>query len=361
MKISACTILVYFILTASALITLGCSHGKTKEIQRFVNPFFGIVPKNRPQELQPNKCRDVPAPVVDVMGQTYYSDERHSIIDPKKFEQSRELTVPLRSFNNQIARLSDRIWMFDDIRAESCLYTWLSTWARAGALLGDANYQGEFERKWNLSGIALAYLKVAPLLHWKSEQKSTIIAWLEKIAKRVRSDYDQKLDRQSRRNNHIYWAGLSVMATAIFTQNTELYNWGLTKAQQGIMDITNEGFLKEELDRARRARHYHSFALQALTMIAFLADKNGTDLYELNNSSLHRLAKKTLEGYQDASVFEKATSVEQEPMDLRDLDWTTAYLFKNPSSLSLAKLKENKSEFSPWLGGDLSVIFSMQK
>lgn len=361
MKNSLCTIVVCATLTASALITAGCSHFKTKDIQTFVNPFIDLVPKNRPQELQSNKCGDAPAPVVDVMGQTYYSDDHHSIIDPKKFEQSREMTVPLRSFNNQIARLSDRIWKFDDLSAESCLYTWLSTWARAGALLGDANYQGEFERKWNLSGIALAYLKVEPLLHWNPEQKSIVIAWLEKIAKRVRSDYDQKLDRQSRRNNHIYWAGLSVMATAISTQDPELYNWGISKALQGIMDITDEGFLKEELDRARRARHYQSFALQALTMMAFLADRNGTDLYVLNNSSLHRLAKKTLEGYQDASVFEKATSVKQEPIDLRDLDWTTAYLFKNPSSLNLANLKENTPEFSPWLGGDLSVMFSIQR
>ena len=52
------------------------------------------------------------------------------------------MVEPLRVFNNQVVRLADQIWEHDDRKAEECLYTWLSAWAKAGALLGDANYQG---------------------------------------------------------------------------------------------------------------------------------------------------------------------------------------------------------------------------
>lgn len=352
---------VWIFISAFIFIASACSLLQTKETKSLVNPFASLATKQRPTSLQSLKCPQAPTPIIDVMSQTYYSDPHHSIIDPELLEQSRESAKPLRTFNNQIAHLSDRLWKFDDLNAENCLYTWLSIWADAGALLGDANYQGEFERKWNLSGIALAYLKIESLVHWTPGQKAKIVGWLEKIAKRVRMDYDKKLDRQSRRNNHIYWAGLSVMAPAISTGDRELYGWGLNKARKGAMDVTSDGFLPEELDRGRRARHYQSFALQALTMMAFLANANGTDIYSINDGSLNRLAKKTIEGYENNSVFEKATAIQQEPIDPKDLDWTAAYLFENPLRSLPQELQRDVVMFSPWLGGDLSAIFSVRR
>lgn len=340
------------------LSVIGCAHLKETETKSLVNPFSDLVPKNRPIESKYETCSVVPAPVIDVMSTTYYEDSHHSIIDPKRHEQSREMVKPLRTFNNQIARLSDQIWKANDQGAEDCLFNWLNTWTQAGALLGNANYQGEFERKWNLSGIALSYLKIETLLHWSPSQKKTVVDWIEKIAKQVRADYNQKLDRQSRRNNHIYWAGLSVMAAAIGTGDRDLYLWGLERTRMGVMDVTQEGFLPEELDRAQRARHYQSFALQALTMAAMLANKNGTDFYSLNNQALRRLVQKTVEGYKDDSVFEKVTSIKQEAIDPKDFDWSVAYLYMNPDSIDVKKLDERKDIFSPWLGGDLSRTFS---
>ncbi len=194
------------IVASFVFCSAGCTHLEYKNQKQFVNPFAELAPANRPNESKSDTCPEVPPPVVDVMSQTYYEDSHHSVIDPKRHEQSREMVKPLRTFNNQVARLSDRIWKFNDLKAENCLYNWLDAWAKVGALLGDANYQGEFERKWNLSGIALSYLKIETLVRWTPEQKSSIVKWLEKIAIRVRHDYDQKIERQSRRNNHIYWA-----------------------------------------------------------------------------------------------------------------------------------------------------------
>lgn len=337
---------------------MGCAHLNPKVTHTLINPFSDLIPSNRSTNFKTETCPAVPYPVIDVMSETYYKDSHHSIIDIERHELSQKMVTPLRMFNNQVVRLADRLWKFNDLNAESCLYTWLSSWANAGALLGDANYQGEFERKWNLSGIALAYLKVENIVHWTAEQKSLIVEWIAKIAKRVRFDYDQKLDRQSRRNNHIYWAGLSVLAVSLITQDQELFDWGISKGQKGIMDVTPEGFLPEELDRARRARHYQSFALQALTMISFLAEKNGVDLYLLKNGALGRLAKKTIEGYQNPSIFKKATGVDQEPIDLKDLDWTFAYLYRYPNELDIKKFERSAPIFSPWLGGNLSLTFS---
>lgn len=347
-----------------AFAVLGCailsSCAHTTEIKvptPFVNPFVGLIPKQRPTEASTQICPVPPAPVIDVMSETYYSDSHHSIIDPVRHQRSREKVKPLRTFSNQIARLSDRLWLAKDSNAESCLLNWLTHWRQAGALLGEANYQGEFERKWALSGIALVYLKIEPLVSWTPNQKAALTEWLRKMAKRVRSDYDQKLDRQSRRNNHIYWAGLAVMAGSIATGDRDLYDWGLAKLRQGALDVTADGFLPEELDRARRARHYQSFALQALMMSAFLSQENGMDLLALNNSALLRLAKKTIEGSQDDSVFLRATSTPQESLDPRDLSWTVIYLYLVPMGLP-AKKYGNDPVYDAWLGGDLSAVFA---
>ena len=125
--------------------------------------------------------------------------------------------------------------------------------------------------------------------------------------------------------------------------------------------MTTYGFLPEELDRARRARHYQSFALQALTMMAFLASSNGVDLYALNDQSLHRLSQKTIGGYKDFSVFEKATSVPQEPVDPKDFQWTFAYLYQNPNGLDIEQIEPSEIKFSPWLGGNLESTFSAHR
>lgn len=353
MKVTITWIFCFSIYSAA----IGCSHVNIQNKATFKNPFVAVTPIDRNKGTSLEVCPVPPAPVVDILSQTYYKDSHHSIIDEEKHQKSREMVQPLRIFNNQIVRLADRLRKFEDPNADQCLFTWLITWAKAGALHGDANYQGEFERKWNLSGIALAYLKIENLVRWTPDQKSEVVSWLQKVALRVRIDYDQKTERQSRRNNHIYWAGLSVMAAALSTGDKELYEWGLSKARLGIKDITAGGFLPEELDRARRARHYQSFALQALTMMAFISNENGTDLYALNDNALHRLAAKTIEGYLDSSVFERETSIQQEPIDPNDFQWTFAYLFVNPNKLSLARFELNNSSFSPWLGGNLHEIF----
>jgi len=96
-------------------------------------------------------------------------------------------------------------------------------------------------------------------------------------------------------------------------------------------------------------------------MLAFLTEKNGTDLLSLNNRAIPRLAKKTMEGYEDDSIFELATTVPQDPPDPQDLSWTVVYLYQNRRELSLNKSGKNQANrpyYDAWLGGDLSATFS---
>jgi len=356
-KLKFSVMLSLFLVFALALGLGSCAHRQTKATQTLRNPFSEVVITKNLQANEMGVCPAVPAPVVDVIGQTYYKDSHHSVIDPEKLRRSREMVQPLRNFGNQIAKWSDSLWVRKDLGAEKCLLEWFTSWAKAGAMLGNANYQGEFERKWFLAGVSLSYLRIEKHVDWNKEDKILVLDWFERLAKKVRSDYEQKLEKQSRHNNHIYWAALAVMAASIAIDNRDLYDWALVRAKQGAMDVTLEGFLPEELDRASRARHYQSFALQALTMLAFLTEKNGFDLYSVNDQALDRLIKTTVEGYRNNSIFERASSFQQEPVDPRDFNWVPVYRYQHPKNAVLIGLSEEKSLYSSWLGGNLSEMF----
>src|SRR5947209_7853472 len=76
--------------------------------------------------------------------------------------------APLRRFVAHIVALSDG-WMVSrpaDPRYAERAGEALASWAAAGALLGQVNQQGAYEREWTLGSLALAYLKMrdAPMI-----------------------------------------------------------------------------------------------------------------------------------------------------------------------------------------------------
>ncbi len=214
---------IIFLYSCISLIG-GCGH-LLKSSAHIKNSFESIKQIQVPAATQGTlHCNQIIAPVIDVPGITFYKDidrskgGHASIIDPEKMAIRNALVKPISDFNFQIDGLADQIWREQGTNQTTvtCFIDSLHLWAKAEALLGEATEQGEFERNWALSGIALAYLKASPFLKAGDPQKQLVIQlWMEKIAHKVQLSFDDHIERVSRKNNLSVWAGLAVQATSV--------------------------------------------------------------------------------------------------------------------------------------------------
>jgi poly(beta-D-mannuronate) lyase len=305
----------------------------------------------------------VPAPVRDLNGVSYYTDAHRSVVDPVLQRQNEEAFAPLRAFVARVVTLADD-WMVS--RPPRSAYAAqaveaLAVWARAGALLGAANRQGEYEREWTLAGLALAYLRVREAPGVDPSSRADTEAWLAKLAELVRPNYDRP-GRASAANNHASWAGLAVAAAGAAAQNRALFEWGLSRARLGIAQVRADGFLPLELERGTRALHYHLFALAPLVMTAELAAANGVDLYGEGNGAIRRLAERVIAGLADPAPFAAAAGAAQEvkrPPRGADLAWAEPYFARYHDRRLAPLLAAARPLRDDRLGGDLTAAFGV--
>jgi len=244
------------------------------------------------------------APVRDLLGVSFYIDKDHSVADPALKKQNEEAVRPVRAFVAVVTELADD-WMRSSppkpAYAARALEG-LSSWAAAGALLGDVNRQGSYERKWTLGSLALAFLKLRTAPGLDRAKLAGTVDWLGKLARAVMPPYED-LRTSASRNNHAYWAGLAVAATGVAANDRALFDWGIARGKMGIADIGSDGTLPLELERGALALHYHAFALPPLVLLAELGAANGVPLYEENDGALRRLADRVIRGMEDPSSF----------------------------------------------------------
>jgi poly(beta-D-mannuronate) lyase len=237
----------------------------------------------------------------------------------------------------------------------------LAVWARARALLGTVNQQGEYEREWTLAGLALAYLRVRDAPGVEAGERISVERWLVKIAEAVQPNYG-RANRLSSANNHAYWAGLAVAAAGAAAQNRTLFDWGLGEARIGIAQVRADGFLPLELERKALALHYHLFALAPLVMTAELARANGIDLYKEGDGAIRRLAERTIAGLADPAPFATAAGAVQEvkrPLRGADLAWAEPYFARFHDRRLAPLLAAARPLRDDRLGGDLTLAFGV--
>lgn len=252
-----------------------------------------------------------PPPVVrDVEIPRYYDDAAGTHIDPKQKAANEAAVAPLVAFLREVTSLSDaavRAAKADRREASArCALAWLEAWARGQAWLGRVDQQGEYQRKWDLAGASLAYVKVKR--HATREQQELIEAWLTNVGVRARAFFDNP---NRKRNNHWYWLGLSLAGVALATGDERAWTEARRIAADAARDIRADGTLQMELDRGERALHYHAFALMPLVVLAEIAALRGEDFYALGGGALHRLAVRVLSGLAEPSAFERITGKRQ--------------------------------------------------
>ncbi len=295
-------------------------------------------------------CPSPPPPVKDLDLPRFYGDDDGSKIDPELARRHKAAVAPLTAFLRQVVADTDKAARRGDAKAARCALDWIAAWAKGEAWLGHmGTKQAEYQRKWDLAGVALAYLKLKR--HASPAHRSLIEPWLIRFADTVRAF---QLAPGRKRNNHLYWLGLSLSATAIATESPRHWQAAHAIMTEALGNVQADGTLRLELERGQRALHYHAFALTPLVVMAELAALRGENWYGAAGGPLDRLLGRTLAGIDDPSSFAALAGVGQEDPAGRGYGWLALYRGRFPERLP-GRLPE-VPDAHRWLGGDVRLL-----
>lgn len=315
---------------------------------------------------KPYHCKSLPPYTQSLVFRSKYegSDKARNVINVQAEQSYHHSIAEIRKLEDlTVSGADDYLVHHDGLAARSCVLDTLDQWASANALLNpDVNLVGQAVRKWALAASANAYLRLtlaqgAPPID--PARKQRILNWFEALATQVRAYYSNRALK--RVNNHDYWAGWAVMASAVATGNCDDWNWAVGKYDFGVGQIDAQGYLPNELRRKDRALYYSNFALQPLTMMAVFGKANGLDLYARDNDALARLAKRVLAGVSNPQVFVDRTGDEQVTKHLQT-NWSLSWIGPWKANWgTLPGMQPYLDKFSKFaatrLGGDLTWIY----
>jgi poly(beta-D-mannuronate) lyase len=343
-------------LIAFAVVVLLSVIGNAKQPDR---------PLQSPWDLQPvtltpapYSCPAAPHLARDLDTHSYYTDSHHSIVDPKLKEEHVASVEPLDDYSKAVVKAADAYLTKGSRAAAECVVTLLEAAAKDKALTGNMETgQAVYTQGWDLGSWAVAYLKVRGSGVATPEQGKQIVDWLKKLARDNQDYYEKRAHRQQvndAHNNHLYWAGFALAAAGMAANDRGLFQWGMDAYKEGVRDITPEGTLPREMDRAGRALHYHLYALGPLIMLAEFGEANGEDLYAEKNYAIKRLVARCVSGLQDPSYFVQKTGVTQDmPKEMAawEIGWAVPYLRRFPDEKISALLdKAPSTRFTTWGG-----------
>jgi poly(beta-D-mannuronate) lyase len=285
-------------------------------------------------------CEAPPPAVHDIDANSYYIDKNHSIIDPVRKARNVAATKPVDEFLDAVARHASAYQAAPSNREEAqCGLQWLSAWAHQNAMMGTmTSNQSYYTRKWALGGLALSYAKLRPAAN--EAERQAIDAWLKTLADATLVHADAG---KGARNNHYYWEGLAVAATGAVTGDQRLLAWGRKVFDHAMSQVAPDGSLPREMERAAKALHYHSFAVQPLVMLASILD--------VQSPKLDQLVRFTLQGIADPSAIEKATGVTQERIRGTP-SWKIVY---DRHAGAASAPAASKAPWEPRMGGDIGI------
>jgi poly(beta-D-mannuronate) lyase len=299
-----------------------------------------------------------PPPLRDVMGVDYYTDVRHSEIDPVLKARNEAVEAPMREFGRALMLLSDGYLRSRgaDTSLASRTLEGLFVWASADALLGQVNRGGLGQVNWALGAYALDYLKVRDARGLDSNKRERVEHWFRQLAAEQMSYAALHPDWPDHANNHAYWAGMSVAVAGVAASDRTLFDWGIGRFELFLRQVQPDGTLPLELARGKRALHYHLFALAPLVMLAELGEVNGVHLYSAGNRALERLVNRCLAGLTDRAAFGALAGTPQVIPDNSDLAWLEIYNTRFHPQNAVPFLKARPLLFG-FLGGDLTLAF----
>lgn len=298
-------------------------------------------------------CAPVASVVRDLVGTTYYTDSKGSVVDPAREAEWRRQREPILSFTQAVEQQT-ATWLATlgtALQPADCAGRWLDTWARANALNGTFNSQGRAALRWCTAGLANAYLNIRSAIH--RDRRTRIERWFGSLGRRCRIQVPLP------NNNHRFWAAAAAAAAAVAANDEEGLAWAIEVGRDGLNEVSDEGVLPLEIARGRRALSYHTFAMSALLMLAEYAYVNGIDLYKENDQALSRVVDFIIRNMDDRAEVTRLAGVQQEwkaPSD-GTLAWAEIWYarFKEPRLVApLIRLRPLEMDY---LGGNITLMF----
>jgi poly(beta-D-mannuronate) lyase len=329
------------------------------------NPFDVEALRRRKGRAFPVALSCLPAepPPRDLVVPMFHLDPtHHSKVDPERYAAREEAVAPLSRLSRAVTEATDR-WAGSfpaESSAAACAVASLAAAARSDAMLGKVDIQGGFERKWTLCGLAVAHLKLLAAPEYDAARRAEVVAWFRRALPEVRRPYDKPPAGPipMQRNNHMTWAGTTVMALAIAVADRKAWDWGLERMRMTLAQVDRDGFLPLELARRSKALHYHIFTMAPLALAAEFAAAQGLDPFGPAEGPYRRLARRTLQGHTDPSAFAARTGAVQDFVGGRaNVGWLEIHASRFDTEEALSLLKGRRPQRHPWLGGDLTLWY----
>lgn len=291
------------------------------------------------------------------------SDKARDDVNEAAQAKYRKLIAPISAMEKGLVGQVDDYLRSGNAESLACATDLLRRWSAANALMGEAaNHTGKSMRKWAMASVASAYLRLKFSASQPLSADPTLMqqveGWLSGMATRVVQEWtDQPLDKI---NNHEYWAAWAVMAVSVAVNRRDLYAWSMKQFDTAMRQVTDEGYLPNELRRDTRALLYHNYALPPLVMIAAFAKANGQTPDEAKRAALARLVDRVLAGVSDPDEFENKTGKKQvqEFGERSKFAWLEPYCWTfacaGPAQQKLDQMRPVKSTR---LGGNVTDIF----
>jgi len=195
-----------------------------------------------------------------------------------------------------------------------------------GSITSYETEQAQYEANWNFQTMVTACSSILGLKKYQSEIKDFFSY-----------DYEQclKLEKlNSRTNNLRNWLAAHMIVAAIARNDNDLFERACDYYRKAIEEeITEVGYMPQEVCRGNRGIHYTLFAIDALTFIAQVTENNGVNLFS------YRYKGKSLK-----------TAIE----------YVLPYLY-HPESWPWSKQKQDFSIFPKGQSGWCEIIFRKWK
>jgi hypothetical protein len=280
-------------------------------------------------------CNLVPSPPVRLETASKYDQgvSSKSVIDDSASAARRQVLAPIEDAVRRLeAMVAAQAMAVPQGKVSSCAGRSLETWAQTGALTDMATKDANLSRDRLMVSIAasLAALKL------QGDDLSTqpiMRAWLTDIARQTIYYYDREAGPISRRNNHRYWAALSVGQIGAFLGDVPMAQWAKEGLDIGLCQVDAEGFMPLELARGKKALDYHVFSFVALRSLSDLLTGEAQVSQSSCAAGLTRLQARVETGLADIASFEMRSGIRQDTVSRRNVT-AAERLFATPDGVA---------------------------